>query len=556
MASQKNKKQLIWILLVSLFFVQMPATIVKAQTTVAPSATPYPTPFASVAPTVTPTATITAGYGSTPTTIPTAMPSTEPSQTPKADSFILSNKNASRRIGENKMEYRILSYVTDTVVLKTSHKARFEAVGDTVDLCRRGVLKIEKNGRVKCTKKAKGKAQNCRIKVTEADGEHSFIVTIKFEKKLENKGKTKKLICQGKESSICTNYKRGRLTFTSSNKKVATVDKKGIITARKKGKTTITVKVKDSEKNEFKVQIIVKEEPWIVNIKDSKYTYEDMTSDLRKIAWKYRGKARLQNLGNSEDGRAIWCLQIGNASVQKKYLINGGIHAREWLNCQMLTHKSEEILREYADYKTALRSRCIYIVPMINPDGVTISQFGFGSIRNPKLRKLCKKNNNSARTWKGNARGVNLNFNCPSGWNRKGKSKKADGLSYPGKKASSEKEIKAMMGLVNRHSGWSASLNYHSTGSILYWNYNVESQATLYERQKALAKKVNEFTHYRLMPKSISTDPNGGFGDWLIYSKKIPNVTVETGSVMAPLPYSQLKKIQRENSELLSWFVK
>lgn len=113
-----------------------------------------------------------------------------------------------------------------------------------------------------------------------------------------------------------------------------------------------------------------------------------------------------------------------------------------------------------------------------------------------------------------------------------------------------------MMNFVNRNSGWRASLNYHSTGSILYWNYNVESEASLYERQKNLATKVNGFTHYRLMPKSISTDPNGGFGDWLIYNKKIPNVTVETGSVMAPLPHSQMKKIQKENSKLLSWFVK
>ena len=58
-----------------------------------------------------------------------------------------------------------------------------------------------------------------------------------------------------------------------------------------------------------------------------------------------------------------------------------------------------------------------------------------------------------------------------------------------------------------------------------------------------------------LMPKSISTDPNGGLGDWLIYVKKIPNVTVEMGSVTCPLPHSQLGKITKQNSELLNWFV-
>ncbi len=111
-----------------------------------------------------------------------------------------------------------------------------------------------------------------------------------------------------------------------------------------------------------------------------------------------------------------------------------------------------------------------------------------------------------------------------------------------------------MIRFINGLSGIKGVLNYHSMGSILYWNYNVESNAPLYERQSALAKKVNAYTNYRLMPKSISTDPNGGFGDWLIYEKKIPNVTVET--VACPLPHSQLGRITKQNSELLNWFVK
>ena len=149
-----------------------------------------------------------------------------------------------------------------------------------------------------------------------------------------------------------------------------------------------------------------------------------------------------------------------------------------------------------------------------------------------------------------------MNFNFPGGWNKKDKSKKPDGISYPGEKAASEKETKVMMRFINGLSGLKGALNYHSTGSILYWNYNVEANAALYQRQSALASKVNSYTKYRLMPKSISTDPNGGLGDWLIYNKKIPNVTVETGTVMCPLPHTQLKRITDQNSELLSWFVK
>ena len=294
MASQKNKKQLVWLLLTALFFTQMPANEAKAQTTL-PSGTPYPA--VSSAPSQIPTTTVEPNMplytpaGISPTPSADVLPSTTPTVTPAATSFTLLNKNVSKHVSKKKVQYQIHSYVTDTVALKTSLKATFEPIGETVSLCRRGILKIEKNGQVKCLKKGQSKAQNCQIKVTEAEGERIFTVKIRFDKKLENKGKNAELVYQGKQARIRTNYKMSRLTLTSSNKKAATVDKKGKITARKKGKTTISVKVKGSEKNEIKIRITVKEEPWIVNVKDSKYTYEDMTSDLRKLAWKYRGKA-------------------------------------------------------------------------------------------------------------------------------------------------------------------------------------------------------------------------------------------------------------------------
>ena len=46
-----------------------------------------------------------------------------------------------------------------------------------------------------------------------------------------------------------------KITFTSSNKKVATVNSKGVITAKKKGTATITIK---SGKKSVKIKIKVK----------------------------------------------------------------------------------------------------------------------------------------------------------------------------------------------------------------------------------------------------------------------------------------------------------
>lgn len=490
-----------------------------------------------------------------------------PSPKTSASPFILKNKDArlyqggQKGIGYGKIKkrklYHINSYASDEVKLLPSKSATFQVVGGIrKEDITSGKIKVTKDGVIKCEDRAKDKKQYAIVRVTAKDTKESIYVYVYFAPCIYSRDLSKQVLYQGKTKGLKYNYACKDIRFISSNPKVAGVNKKGVVIARKEGIAVISAQVKESEKNIFKTRIIVKEEPWLVDERDSLYSYEDMTADLKQIAWKYRGKASLRSLGTSEDGRNIWCLRIGNTSAGKKIVIDAGIHAREWMNPLMIVHKCEEILRQYADYKGTLNRVCLYVVPMINPDGITISQYGFDAIRSPELKKICKKTNSSARTWKGNARGVNLNFNFPGGWNKKNKSKKPDGNSYPGEKAASEKETKVMMSFINSLSGIRGALNYHSTGSILYWNYNVEGTPALYSRQSALAAKVNSFTHYRLMPKSISTDPNGGFGDWLIYNKKIPNVTVETGTVMCPLPHSQLKGITERNTKLLTWFVK
>lgn len=101
---------------------------------------------------------------------------------------------------------------------------------------------------------------------------------------------------------------------------------------------------------------------------------------------------------------------MGNPSAAKKLVIDAAIHAREWKNTQVIMRQTEEILREYGEHRARFRSTCLYILPMDNPDGVTISQYGASGIRNAKLRKKIQKIGHF-NTWKNNARGVNINNN-------------------------------------------------------------------------------------------------------------------------------------------------
>ena len=122
-------------------------------------------------------------------------------------------------------------------------------------------------------------------------------------------------------------------------------------------------------------------------------------------------------------------------------MINASIHAREWLNTQMIMRMSEQMLREYPDYYKRYRKTCIYVLPMDNPDGVTLNQYGLKSIKNKKLRKICKKIGHFD-LWKANARGVNLNNNFPSGCKKvkEYSAKKPHYMNYYGKKLGVKKK--------------------------------------------------------------------------------------------------------------------
>lgn len=450
-----------------------------------------------------------------------------------------------------KKVYQITSYTTDTVFLSMSHAATYSIYGGgSRKEVKRKYVSVSSSGRVKCNSKFRDQEIPTVIQAkSKLTGEIQYIYIL-FKKKLSCQNGKRLSLYEKKSQTLSFNYAKKNIKFSLANKKVAAVNKKGRVTAKKKGTTYLTVKVKGSEKNQIRIRIVVKEEPWLVNDKDTLYDYNDMTADLRGLVRKYPGKASLSSLGRSYDKREIWCLRIGSAYAQKKLVIDAAVHGREWKNTQVIMRQAEEILREYNEHRERFRKVCIYIIPMDNPDGVTISQYGYQGIRNKKLQKAVKKIGH-CRIWKANARGVDLNNNFPAGFSEK-KKKKPNYAGYPGEKAGSEKETKALMKFIRRIRP-NAVINLHSTGSVLYWNFNVEGE--LYQRLNNLAVKIRSFNGYRMMPKGASTNPGGGFADWLVYEQSIPSVTVETGSVACPLPHSQYRSIYKKNNEMFRWFM-
>lgn len=134
------------------------------------------------------------------------------------------------------------TYAVDTLTFSSSNNK-------VATVNKKGVVTAKRAGKAIITvKSSKGKTAKCNIIVKEI---HIKKITVAKKRYKIKKGKTKQI----KFKVNPKNY-TDTLIWKSSNKKVATVSKKGKVSAKKKGKTTITIKSSCGKK--VKVKIIVK----------------------------------------------------------------------------------------------------------------------------------------------------------------------------------------------------------------------------------------------------------------------------------------------------------
>ena len=215
-----------------------------------PSATPSATPTAKPKPTATPTAapTATPKPSATPSAAPTAKP--KPSATPTAAPTAKPKPSATPTVTPTvtpKPTATPIPSKTTALTLRVKQSYKVNRKLKKVKTSNSKVAVISrKTGKI--TAKKAGKAT---ITVTYTNGKQQI-----FNVKVQNKTvkttalsvKKKNIILQkkGKTFQLKVNVfpvtSQQKVTYKSSNKKVATVSAKGKITARKKGNATITIK--------------------------------------------------------------------------------------------------------------------------------------------------------------------------------------------------------------------------------------------------------------------------------------------------------------------------
>lgn len=286
----------------------------------------------------------------------------------------------------------------------------------------------------------------------------------------------------------------------------------------------------------------------VVSTDHSKYTYAEMITDMNMLQKQFKGKCVINSIGTTNDNRAIKEIVVGNINAKKCLMVVGAIHAREYMTTQLCMKQAEYYLQNY-DAKL-FKKICIRFVPMANPDGVSISQFGIKAIRNSKLRSSLAKYHPSS-SWKSNARGVDLNRNFPNGYRAGYGSRGSEG--YSGTYSASEPETKALINWVSKHkSRVKGVVNYHAMGNIVFGD--TTSRMTASER--VVTGKMYSIAR-RLTGYSSSAGYNAGqptvgnFREYVMENQKIPSITLETGSSGCPVPGYQFEGIWSRNKNVV-----
>jgi len=282
---------------------------------------------------------------------------------------------------------------------------------------------------------------------------------------------------------------------------------------------------------------------------EQKYSYKEMNKDIRHLIRAYPQKVRKEVIGKSVLRRDIPSVILGNPQAPIKIAIVGSIHGREYIGTQLIMKQIEYYLENsHEAYKGEaiedhLERVCLYFIPMLNPDGVMLSQEGLASVKDKKIKKKLVELNKGCSDftrWKSNINGIDLNRNFDAKWAE-------IPIESPGPQGckgpfpASEPETDSIIKYINKNQ-FSALLTYHSSGRIIYWYTDQEGKT--YERDYRLAEILADYTGYQLVKEN---SPLGGLKDWFIECFKNPGFTIELGDGKSPLPISQLGDIWEEN---------
>lgn len=261
---------------------------------------------------------------------------------------------------------------------------------------------------------------------------------------------------------------------------------------------------------------------------------------LRDLVAVHPGRATLEKLGESAEGRPVWAVRVGRSGAPRLVIV-AQQHAREWMSLKVALDSLKTLLDNpvCADLEAALE---IWVVPLANPDGYEYSR----SI-DPGWRKSRRV------TGPNRAPGVDLNRNYPADYRRSsdrperndddwGASDLPRSSQYRGPGPASEPETRAILSLL-KEPGLAGVLDLHGFGcKIVRPGEGSKVPQSRYQyigsaMQEALGEDYQPLTFGELYPVT---------GSLSSYADRAgaPGVTLELGRAFRPHP-SKMDEVSR-----------
>jgi carboxypeptidase T len=272
-------------------------------------------------------------------------------------------------------------------------------------------------------------------------------------------------------------------------------------------------------------------------------TYEEMTVLLQSLATNHSEIMSLTSIGKTYEGRDLWLVKLSDNVSQDEdepgVLLMGAHHGNEKPSYEVCLYFIQHMVEQYEnsslpEIRAALDSTQIYVIPMVNPDGV---EAGTRKNRVPNHGLFGFRKEVTSL-------GVDLNRNYGYRWFRyfllfpfyMSSTSLYDGSNvYRGQLPFSENETQAIREFMQNHS-ITIALSYHTYGNlILYpWGYTVVPP-----KDKpvfiSISENISAINQY-IFGQSIDLYPTiGDTCDWMYGTYGVYAFTIELGDSYAPL---------------------
>ena len=221
---------------------------------------------------------------------------------------------------------------------------------------------------------------------------------------------------------------------------------------------------------------------------------------------------------------------------KKKFFILVLSTGNEWITAPVLMKFIEDYSYAYVNNlnifnvnaRFLFESVSIYIMPMVNPDGVDLVTGAISPnsslYTNTKFIADKYPNIPFPNGWKANIRGVDLNLQFPAGWNQAKQIKFEQGFTSPAPRyfvgfgPLSEPESLAIYNFTLAHN-FSLVISYHTQGEVIFWQFqNYRPQNSFF-----IGTQFARVSGYSLEDTPYNSS-FAGYKDWFIQNYNRPRL--------------------------------